>query len=224
MGSKPNWIVTGEIMRSLRAGAGLSLADAAQLLGVSKGHLSHVESGRDRPGVRLIERYEEVFRADGLLWSAYIAARTTRSPLPRPDPDHRYPVPGDAVRFVCDVTVADGTVLPPDFTFRKVWRVANVGSVPWQGRWLGRVGSPFGHGIPWSPARVRITDTGPGETVDIEVPVRTQCMGGTAQARWKIVDEDGRDFFPDPGRLGLLLTVIVDENVPPPAGHLTEAA
>lgn len=216
MGSKSNWTVVGEIMRSLRAGAGMSLTDAAQVLRVSKGHLSHVESGRDRPGVGLIERYEEVFGADGLLWSAYIAARTDRRTLSHPASDGRYPVPGDAMRFVRDVTVPDGTVLPPDFPFRKVWRVGNVGAVPWRERWLARVGSPFGHGIPWSPSRVRIDDTDQGDVVDIEVPMRTQRMAGTAQVRWKIVDEDGWDFFPDPDRLGLLITIIVDEDAPPP--------
>ncbi|SCL73557.1 NBR1-Ig-like domain-containing protein [Micromonospora peucetia] len=216
MGSKSNWAVIGEIMRSLRSGAGMSLTDASQMMGVSKGHLSHVECGRDRPGVGLIERYEEMFSADGLLWSAYIAARTNRQALPQPAVDGRYPVPGDAVHFIRDVTVPDGTVLPPDFSFRKVWRVGNVGSVLWQGRWLARVGSPFGHGIPWSPSRVRIDDTSQGGVVDIEVPMRTQCMGGTAQVRWKIVDEEGWDFFPDPGRLGLLLTIIVDEDAPSP--------
>src|SRR5688500_8424417 len=104
-------------MRSLRAGAGMSLTDASQVMGVSKGHLSHVECGRDRPGVGLIERYEEMFSADGLLWSAYIAARTNRRALPQPAADSRYPVPGDTVQFIRDVTVPDGTVLPPDFSF-----------------------------------------------------------------------------------------------------------
>ena len=225
MGSKPNWIVIGEIMRSLRTGAGLSLTEVSHLFGVSKGHLSHVETGRDRPSVRLIERYEEVFCADGLLWSAYIAARTTRAaPAPPAAEPNSYPMPGDAIQFISDLTIPDGTVMPPDFSFRKVWRVANVGTVAWQGRWLGRVGSPVGHGIPWSPPRVPVADTRPGETVDVEVPMRTQCMGGTAQVRWKIVDDQGRDYFPDPGRLGLLLTITVEEEAPPPPRHLLEVS
>jgi transcriptional regulator with XRE-family HTH domain len=212
MASKDRWLLVGELMRSLRSTADLSLTGAATLFGVSKGHLSHVERGRDRPSVHLIEAYEQRFGANGLLWSAYAEARTFRAPRTAPAGAAPYPIPGDECRFVADVTVPDGTVLPPDFPFRKVWRLANAGSVPWRGRWLSRVGSPFGHGIPWSPARVVIPDTAPGETVDIAVALRSQPMGGTAQVRWRMVDDDGHEFFPHPDRIGLLLTITVDED------------
>merc|ERR1719214_42962 len=36
-----------------------------------------------------------------------------------------------AARFVRDVTIFDGTQMAPGTTFTKIWRLKNVGEVPW---------------------------------------------------------------------------------------------
>lgn len=210
-------ITLGGLMRELRQAAGMSLTGAAAATGTSKGHLSHVETGRDRPSWELVSFYEERFNADGQLWAVYI--EVVAGPRPRQRPAQaqpgRYPLPGDASTFVDDVT-PDGVIMPPGFRFEKVWRLRNSGTVPWTGRWLRRLGPPAGLGIPSSPLRVPIAATMPGELVDIAVPMRAHNMAGTAQVHWKMVDDDGYEFFPDRYYRGIFTTVIVREGVPAP--------
>jgi hypothetical protein len=114
---------------------------------------------------------------------------------------------------VADVTIRDNTVMPPYYEFEKVWRIRNSGTVPWVGRWLARLGAPSGHGIPKSERRVRIPDTQPGEEVDIKVPMTAQSQPGSSQVDFKMVDDHYFEYFPDRYPLGLILTIIVDENL-----------
>jgi transcriptional regulator with XRE-family HTH domain len=208
----------GDLLRLARQGGGTSLIEMARVAGVSKGHLSHVENGRDRPSLRLVTLYEERFRADGQLLAAYleVCMRPTSHPGARAKDRGGYPIAGDASEFITDVTVPDGLVVPPGFVFEKVWRIRNSGSVPWRGRWLARDGAPSGHAVPQSPRRVPIHDTDPGATVDIAVPLRAHQLDGTAQVRWKMVDDDDREYFPDRYYQGLLLTIVVRTGAPPP--------
>jgi transcriptional regulator with XRE-family HTH domain len=204
----------GGLMRELRQAGGMSLTGTAQAAGTSKGHLSHVECGRDRPSWELVAFYEERFHADGQLWTAFIEA--VAGPRPRQRSGQAvasgYPLPGDATTFVADIT-PDAVIMPPGFRFQKIWRIRNSGTVPWAGRWLRRLGPPAGLGIPSSPLRVEIAVTLPGQTVDITVPMRAHQHAGTAEVHWKMVDDNGYEFFPDRHPEGIFTTVIVREGV-----------
>jgi transcriptional regulator with XRE-family HTH domain len=209
----------GDLLRLAREAGPVSLTEMARFAGVSKGHLSHVEKGRDRPSWDLISAYEDRFHTDGQLWAAYVEACTTsarRNRVPEDSGADHYPIPGDASEFIADVTIPDGLVMPPKFRFEKTWRIRNAGSTPWLGRWLARDGAAMGHGVPQSPPRVRIADTAPGHGVDITVPLRAHLLAGTAQIRWKMVDDGGREYFPDRYYQGLILTIVVRENAPEP--------
>jgi transcriptional regulator with XRE-family HTH domain len=207
----------GALMRELRQAGGMSLTGTAQAAGTSKGHLSHVECGRDRPSWELVAFYEERFNADGQLWTAFVEVVAGPRPRQRSSQavSNRYPLPGDASTFVADIT-PDAVIMPPGFHFEKIWRIRNSGTVPWAGRWLRRVGSPAGLGIPSSPLQVQIATTMPGETVDITVPLRAHNQAGSAEVHWKMVDDDGYEFFPDRYPEGIFTTVIVRDGVPDP--------
>lgn len=118
----------------------MTLSEAARLLATTKGHLSNIENGRSRPSFDIVLFYEERFHADGQVWSAYVDSLTAPRPRQRANQEGRpqYPLPGDASTFVADVTIPDGTVMPPGFLFEKVWRIQNSGTVPWVRRWLAR--------------------------------------------------------------------------------------
>ena len=208
----------GELLRLARKSSGTTLIEMARIAGVSKGHLSHVENGRDRPSRALVSTYEERFQTDGQLWSAYVEVCTSsQARIVEPmTSGTSYPLPGDASEFITDVTIPDGLIMPPGFRFRKTWRIKNSGSVPWLRRWLARDGSPSGHGIPQSPSRVLIANTAPGELVDITVPLRAHELAGTAQVRWKMVDDSGFEYFPDRYYQGLILTIVVREGASEP--------
>ncbi len=207
----------GTLMRELRHAGGMSLTETAQAASTGKGHLSHVESGRDRPSPELVAFYEERFHADGQLWTAFIEAVAGLRPRQRSSQAaaSRYPLPGDASAFVADIT-PDAVIMPPGFQFEKIWRIRNSGSVPWEGRWLRRLGPPAGLGIPSSPLQVQIAATMPGQMVDITVPMRAHYQPGTAEVHWKMVDDDGYEFFPDRYPEGIFTTIIVRDRAPSP--------
>ena len=201
----------GETMRHLRTAQGTTLTAAATAAGVSKGHLSNVERGRDAPSWELVAFYEQAYAGYGQLLSTYVdVVAAPRRPAPRRGDGPSYPLAGDQAEFVTDVTIPDGTIMPPGHRFEKVWRLRNSGSVPWVGRYLRRLGAPGGLGIPSSPVQVRIADTMPGETVDISVPLKAHILPGTAEVHWKMVDEDGYEFFPDRYYQGVFMTIVVD--------------
>lgn len=196
----------------------MTQTEAARRLGISKGHLSSVEHGRAHATAGIVEFYEEQFHGEGQARGLYNAAKTApRPPQRRPLAERpSYPISGDAATFVADITIPDDTVMPPYYKFEKVWRIRNSGTVPWVGRWLARRGAPWGHGIPKSPHRVRILDTQPGEEVDIKVLMEAQSQPGSSQSHFKMVDDRDWEYFPDRYPLGLILTIIVDENLPGP--------
>jgi transcriptional regulator with XRE-family HTH domain len=209
--------ILGALMRELRRAGDMSLTATAQAAGTSKGHLSHVECGRDRPSWDLVAFYEERFNGDGQIWSAFI--ELVAGPRPRQRSNDtgasKYPLCGDASTFVADIT-PDAVIMPPGFHFEKVWRIQNSGTVPWVDRWLRRLGPPAGLGIPSSPLQVAIGTTMPGRTVDIAVPMRAHNQPGTAEVHWKMVDGNGYEFFPDRYPEGIFTTIIVREGAPKP--------
>lgn len=206
-------LALGQQLRYLRKVSGMSQAEAARRIGVSATHLNNVEKGRDAASSKIVAFYEEQFGGDGQAWGLFNAMVTETRPLQRLPTGKRpnYPIPGDASTFIADITIPDGTLMAPYRDFEKTWRIRNSGTVPWVNRWLARRGSPTGHGVPTSPARVRIPDTRPGEEVDITVPVRAQPLAGASQVHWKMVDDLGWEYFPDRYALGLVLSIVVSD-------------
>ncbi|RSM47920.1 hypothetical protein DMB66_47330 [Actinoplanes sp. ATCC 53533] len=107
-------------------------------------------------------------------------------PAAAASPDH------DDSQFEGDITFPDGTVVPPNSSFTKIWRIRNTGTVFWANRFLGRVNEQPCQ----APAVVAVPQTGPGETVDIAVTVRTPAEPGRCKIYWKMADEQGRTLFP----------------------------
>jgi hypothetical protein len=107
-------------------------------------------------------------------------------PAAAASPDH------DDSRFEGDITYPDGTVVPPNSSFTKIWRIRNTGTVFWANRFLGRVNEQPCQ----APAVVAVPQTRPGETVDIAVTVRTPAEPGRCKIYWKMADEQGRTLFP----------------------------
>jgi transcriptional regulator with XRE-family HTH domain len=209
-------LALGQVLRYLRKADGMAQAEAARQIGVSATHLNNVEKGRDAANAKIVAFYEARFDGDGKAWGLYQDMKTAQRPPQRQSPDDRpsYPILGDASEFVADITIPDDTVMPPYHEFVKTWRIRNSGTVPWTGRWLARRGSPTGHGVPTSPRRVRISDTMPGEEVDITVSMKAQPLEGASQAHFKMVDDDGWEYFPDRYSLGLVLSIIVSDSSP----------
>ena len=117
-------------------------------------------------------------------------------------------IPGDASRFVGDVTIPDGTQVKVDAHFVKVWAVANAGTVRWHNRFMVPVHPGGDDGGCKVPERVPVGDTSPGEQVMISVEVIASSRPGRCWVGWKMADEDGRFFFPS-SRPGYFLVDVV---------------
>ncbi|TDC85447.1 transcriptional regulator [Micromonospora sp. KC606] len=98
----------------------------------------------------------------------------------------------DDSQFEGDITYPDGTLVPPNSSFTKIWRIRNTGTVVWANRFLARVNADPCQ----TPQAVPIPQTRPGEVVDIAVAVRTPNAPGTCKIYWKMADEQGRTLFP----------------------------
>ena len=117
-------------------------------------------------------------------------------------------IPGDASRFVGDVTIPDGTRVKVGAHFVKVWAFKNVGSVAWHHRFLAPSQPAADDEDCRVPSRVEIGDTLPGEQVMISVPVTAPSRPGRCWVSWKMVDEQGRAYFPSRRPVYFLVKVI----------------
>ena len=94
--------------------------------------------------------------------------------------------PGDCVpdmAFVADVTIPDDTVIPAGVTFVKTWRVRNTGTCTWG---PGTIAFFSGGSKMSAPDAVRISETRPGETVDISVNLVAPSEPGKYTGYWQL--------------------------------------
>jgi len=100
-----------------------------------------------------------------------------------------------AARFVRDVTIFDGTQMAPSTKFTKIWRLKNVGEVPWPpGSKLLFVGGDQ----MTSELAVPLSRAGPvmpNEEVDVAVEMVAPPDLGRYLGYWRLVGPHGRRKF-----------------------------
>jgi hypothetical protein len=91
-------------------------------------------------------------------------------------------VPCNRATFLTDVTIPDGTVLPPNTNFTKIWRVRNDGSCRWDSSYalIFTSGTAMTNNLTiLIPAVVM-----PGQSIDLAVDMRSPGNPGTYQSNW----------------------------------------
>jgi DNA-binding winged helix-turn-helix (wHTH) protein len=119
-------------------------------------------------------------------------------------PQRRHPLsatekraaPGDRSRFVRDVSLPDGTIMPPGERFEKVWEIQNVGSVVWRSRHLRRIGACSGPGRIGSDPLTAVPLTKSGALCLVRMWLTAPPDAGSYYAAWKMVDDKGNECFP----------------------------
>lgn len=107
----------------------------------------------------------------------------TKTPIPKPC---------DAVEFVKDVTVADGTSFVPGAYFTKIWQVRNAGTCTWTSSYTlvftdgDRMGAPKSISL---PREVR-----PGESVDLSIYFTAPGSSGRYRSYWMLSNAGGSRF------------------------------
>ncbi len=130
---------------------------------------------------------------------------------PSPAPTASSTLPCNRAEFLGDVTIPDGTTVPPGFTFTKTWRVRNSGSCNWsrsyhvvyvEGTPLGNVGD-----------FMLQTEIPPGTEAQISLPLQAPLQGGLAETHWKLRSPDGQVFgVGENGEDPLWVKIIVEED------------
>merc|ERR1719262_384574 len=100
-----------------------------------------------------------------------------------------------AARFVRDVSIFDGTQVAPGTVFTKIWRLKNVGEVPWppgaRMLFVGGDQMTTEMSVPLS----RGTAVQPGEEVDVAVEMVAPQALGRYLGYWRLVGPHGRRKF-----------------------------
>jgi hypothetical protein len=86
-------------------------------------------------------------------------------------------------QFVTDVTIPDGTVMTPNQTFNKKWRLKNIGSCAWNGYSLVFDNGDSMNGT--SPKAV--ASVNPGQEIDIDVDLKAPGSAGNYRGYWRLV-------------------------------------
>lgn len=124
-------------------------------------------------------------------------------------------------QFVTDVSIPDGTVMNPNQTFNKKWRLKNIGSCAWNGYSLVFDSGDSMNG----PATKAIAAVNPGQEIDIDVDLKAPATAGNYRGYWRLVTNgnvlvpivsgyQGRSFYVD-------IKVSAPTNTPPPAFTVT---
>ncbi len=98
----------------------------------------------------------------------------------------------DWAQFIADVTVPDGTTYTPGATFRKTWRLRNIGTCTWSTSYAlvfdtgERMGAPSAVNFPSSVA--------PGQTVDLSLDMTAPNSAGHYFGYWKLRDANNVKF------------------------------
>ncbi|WP_405143709.1 NBR1-Ig-like domain-containing protein [Sphaerisporangium sp. NBC_01403] len=109
-----------------------------------------------------------------------------------PAPPAASTIARDDSEFVGDITYPDGSKVRQGSSFKKVWRIRNTGTMPWEGRRLARINTAPCR----SPEAVSVPPTAPGQTVDIAVRVQAPNKPVNCRIYWKMTDAQGRSLFP----------------------------
>jgi hypothetical protein len=134
---------------------------------------------------------------DRALWGNPIIYRQGSNITPVPTtpttPVPTTPVSGcDKAQFIADVTVPDGTTMNPGATFKKTWRLKNVGTCAWTTGYQLVFVSGEQMGAPASNALTN--EVKPGQTVDLTLNMTAPSAGGTYKGNWKLKNTSGAQF------------------------------
>jgi polar amino acid transport system substrate-binding protein len=123
----------------------------------------------------------------------YLGVQIETEPLPTPPPSTGTAVPAacDAMAFVADVTIPDGTRLTPSTPFDKVWRIMNTGTCTWDSSYQ----LAFVDGDRMDGNATSISGSvAPGQTYDVKVQMVAPNTPGHYAGLWQMVNGQGIPF------------------------------
>ena len=99
----------------------------------------------------------------------------------------------DSIEFVNDITIPDGTEIPPGAAFIKIWRVKNSGTCTWNSQY--QLIYYFGEAMGAAATHQLTTETvAPGETLDISIDMVAPAQEGHYFSYWILRNDKGENF------------------------------
>ena len=99
--------------------------------------------------------------------------------------------PLPSARFLRDMTYSDGTIVSPDTSFIKIWRMHNNGKCSWDNVVLTHVG---GNNMGASLVTPVVSHVGSGDLVDIQVKLTAPVQPGRHCGYFRLATKEGVKF------------------------------
>ncbi len=133
-----------------------------------------------------------VFTATPQPANSQTATTIPSTTTPVPPPPKPTSVPCNWIQFISDVTYPDNSILRPNASFTKTWRLKNIGSCTWNPNYA--VVFVSGNSMN-GPAAVKIGDyVNPGGTIDVSVNLTAPGNEGTYTGNWMLRNDYGQNF------------------------------
>lgn len=145
-------------------------------------------------------------------------AMPTNTPMPTPTPTNT-PNPTESgesgvcnfAGFVEDVTIPDNTVLEPNATFTKVWRLKNLGECEWTTNY--QIVFASGYQMDTLTSSPLPENVAPGQTVDVSLNMVAPGSPGSYTGYWELKSDTGETFgVGQDGKVPFWVRIKVTEN------------
>jgi hypothetical protein len=133
----------------------------------------------------------------GVATSTPVPQANTPQPTPGPSMTPTSAEPCNRATFEGDVTIPDGSVLPPHSPFTKTWLIKNTGSCTWKNGYTV-IFSGQGNAMSNVASFPIMGETRPGETAQISVNLTAPGEAGDYQGYWRLRSDQNQEFGTGP--------------------------
>lgn len=99
----------------------------------------------------------------------------------------------DLSQFVADISIPDGTQIPANTPFEKIWEIRNTGTCTWNADYRVVFYSGDQMGAPNAQA-ITTGTVAPGETVKISIQMVAPASAGKKLGNWVLRNDKGSNF------------------------------
>jgi hypothetical protein len=120
--------------------------------------------------------------------ATYMAAQPTATQVVVPPTIAPPPTPCNWAQFVADVSYPDWSTVKPNTSFKKIWRLRNIGTCSWTPGYALVFVSGYNMGSVTTPINFTVA---PGQTADIAVNLVSPGKNGNYESYYKLRDGNG---------------------------------